>query len=298
MKLIRFDWAVKHILRDKANFVVLEGFLSELLKRKIVIVSILESESNKTSLRDKLNRVDLLCKDADDELIYIEVQNESELDYLQRMSYGAAKLICESLSEGMSYGEIKKVISINIVYFDLGKGRDYIYHGTTHFVGIHYGDELELKRIQQEKFGVERVYELFPEYYIIKTNAFRDELKDTLDEWVYFLKHAEIKDNFTAQGLLEAKNRLDVLQMSESERLLYEDFVHGERSKRSQVETARIEGKAEGIIEGKAEGIIEGEKIGAEKSKLAIARQMLADGLPIEVITKYTGLSAADLKAD
>ena len=45
-KLIWFDWAVKKLLRNKANFGVLEGFLSELLYDDIKIERILESESN------------------------------------------------------------------------------------------------------------------------------------------------------------------------------------------------------------------------------------------------------------
>lgn len=45
-KLIHFDWAVKKILRNKANFVILEGFLTELLKFEVKIESILESKGN------------------------------------------------------------------------------------------------------------------------------------------------------------------------------------------------------------------------------------------------------------
>ncbi|WP_448529757.1 hypothetical protein, partial [Raineya sp.] len=58
-KLIRFDWAIKRLLRNKANFVVLEGFLSELLFEDIKIKEILESEGNQDSWEDKYNRVDI-----------------------------------------------------------------------------------------------------------------------------------------------------------------------------------------------------------------------------------------------
>ena len=43
---IRFDWAMKRLLRNKANYVVLEGFLSSLLGKKFKIHRFLESESN------------------------------------------------------------------------------------------------------------------------------------------------------------------------------------------------------------------------------------------------------------
>ena len=59
-KLISFDWAIKRLLRNKANFVVLEGFLSELLFDDIKIEQILESEANQETVDDKFNRVDIL----------------------------------------------------------------------------------------------------------------------------------------------------------------------------------------------------------------------------------------------
>ena len=81
--LIRFDWAVKRLLRNKANFVILEGFLSELLGEDIFIQEILESKSNKENKYAKFNRVDLLIKNLKGELIIIEVQNDKEHDYSQ-----------------------------------------------------------------------------------------------------------------------------------------------------------------------------------------------------------------------
>ncbi|MFA6884123.1 MAG: hypothetical protein WCQ55_03330, partial [Paludibacteraceae bacterium] len=62
---IRFDWAMKRLLRNKANFAVLEGFLTTLLNRKIVIRKLLESESNQEEEFDKYNRVDILAEDCD-----------------------------------------------------------------------------------------------------------------------------------------------------------------------------------------------------------------------------------------
>jgi hypothetical protein len=61
-RFISFDWAMKKLLRSKANFEILEGFLCELLKDNIHILEILESESNKENSRDKFNRVDLKVK--------------------------------------------------------------------------------------------------------------------------------------------------------------------------------------------------------------------------------------------
>ena len=117
-EIIRFDWAMKRLLRQKANFVVLESFLSELLGDKIKIHRILESEGNKENADDKFNRVDILAENMKGELIIIEVQNTRELYYFQRMLYGTAKAVTEYMHEGSRYSEVKKVYLENIKSLD------------------------------------------------------------------------------------------------------------------------------------------------------------------------------------
>lgn len=134
-KLVSFDWAVKRLLRSKVNFAVLEGFLSELLKDTIEIQEVLESQSNKDSREQHLTRVDLLVKNREGSLIIIEVQADRQDDYLHRILYGVSKCVVDTLPEGVSYDQIKKVISVSVVYFNLGLGEDYVYHGTTRFLG-------------------------------------------------------------------------------------------------------------------------------------------------------------------
>jgi predicted transposase/invertase (TIGR01784 family) len=228
-KLIRFDWAVKKLLRNKANFVVLEGFLSELLFDDIKIQKILESEGNQETEEDKYNRVDILTQNSKNELIIVEIQNTYEIDYFHRMAYGASKALTENLSLGQPYSEIKKVISVNIVYFDLGQGKDYVYKGTTNFQGLHEKDLLQLSNKQKETFTKQNVSDIFPEYYIIKVNQFDDVAKDTLDEWIYFLKNSEVKDEFKAKGLAEAKDVLDVMRLDKEQQYGYNrylDYLH------------------------------------------------------------------------
>ena len=228
-KLIRFDWAVKKLLRNKANFGVLEGFLSELLFDDIRIEKILESEGNQETEDDKFNRVDILTQNSKNELIIIEIQNTYEIDYLQRMAYGASKALTENLSLGQAYSEIKKIISINIVYFDLGQGQDYVYKGGTIFKGLHQHDTLTLSNKQQIAFSKENISDIFPEYYIIKVNKFNNIAKDTLDEWVYFLKNSEVKDEFRAKGLKQAGEVLDIMRLPQDDQYSYNrylDYLH------------------------------------------------------------------------
>ena len=136
---IRFDWAMKSMLRNKANFGILEGFISVLLGEDVKIMEILESESNQDSGNDKFNRVDVKAKNSKGHIIIVEVQLTRQLHYLQRILYGACKAITEHINIGDKYDQVKKVYSISILYCDYGQGDDYVYHGETRFKGIHTG---------------------------------------------------------------------------------------------------------------------------------------------------------------
>ncbi len=118
-KLVSFDWAMKRLLRSKANFEVLEGFLSELLKEEITILEVLESESNKDYQSDKFNRVDLKVETGTQELIIIEVQYDREFDYLQRMLFGVSKAITEHIVESDAYYEVGELDGIKKVAINL-----------------------------------------------------------------------------------------------------------------------------------------------------------------------------------
>ena len=157
---IRFDWAMKRLLRDKANFSVLEGLLTTLLNEKITISRLLESESNQESEFDKYNRVDLLAEDSKETILF-EIQNNNEYAYFQRILFGTSKLVTEYIYRGNGYEKIRKIYSVNIVYFSLGCGTDFVYHGKTEFRGIHNNELLELSPFQKQTFKVDAVSELY-----------------------------------------------------------------------------------------------------------------------------------------
>lgn len=275
MKLIRFDWAMKKILRDKANYVILEGFLSVLLGEKIKIQSILSSQSNKADEEDKYNDVDVLVKNSKGEYVIIEVQNTKQHDYFHRILYGSSKVITEYINEGEAYKNVKKVISITIAYFDLGQGEDYVYHGTTIFKGLHKGDILKLSSKQEELYQKSKVHEIYPEYWIIKAGLFNEkQVNNQLDEWIYFLKTGEVLEEFTADGLEEAKDKLDKMKLSVEERKKYEAYVDRLR-KIASTQLTEIEDVKdlikEKVNETKQKAVLELVKIGLEKDKIAVA---------------------------
>lgn len=212
---------MKRLLRNKANFSVLEGLLTTLLNEKITIQRLLESESNQEEEFDKYNRVDMLAENSKGELVLIEVQNNNEYAYFQRMLFGTSKLVTEYINRGEGYENIRKVYSVNIVYFSLGHGKDFVYHGKTEFRGIHLNDVLELTPFQKQTFKVDSVSQLYPEYYILKVNEFNDVAKTPLEEWIYYLNTGIVPNEATAPGLEEVREHLKLERMSKDELKAY-----------------------------------------------------------------------------
>jgi predicted transposase/invertase (TIGR01784 family) len=287
-KLIRFDWAVKKLLRNKANFVVLEGFLSELLFDDIRIEKILESEGNQETAEDKFNRVDILTQNSKKELIIVEIQNTYEIDFFHRMAYGASKALTENLALGELYSQIKKVISVNIVYFDLGQGNDYVYKGKTVFQGLHEKDVLLLSEKQKAAFSKEEVSDIFPEFYIIKVNQFNDAAKDTLDEWIYFLKNSEVRDEFRAKGLKEAGDILDYMRLPPEELYGYNRYLDYLHYKASEIFSLKSEAEYKVRQEAKEEAK---QEMSREVAEIAIRK-----GFDDLTVSDLTGLTDEEIE--
>lgn len=306
---IRFDWAMKRLLRDKANYVVLEGFLASLLGKRFKIHRFLESEGNQEDEEDKYNRVDILAESEDGELCIIEVQNSRELSYFHRMLYGVSKAITEYIGLGKPYEEVRKVYSINIVYFELGQGKDYVYHGKTEFVGLHQPhDTLKLSVRQNEKFFGNKeldvmkrkaASDLFPEYYVLRVNDFDKVATTPLDEWIEFLKTGNISAKAKAAGLPEARERLRVDALSDKDKQAYYRHMESVRHMKSLFDTSRDEGYEEGMDKGLAKGMDMGLAQGLAKGRSErakeIAKQLKAMGLTTEQIAQATGLTLDEI---
>ena len=298
-KYIRFDWAVKRMLRNKANFAVLEGLITVLTGEQVKIVEILESEGNQENASDKFNRVDIKAKNERGDIIIVEVQLTRQLYYLRRILYGVSKTITEHIGLGDTYGEVKKVYSNNIVYFDLGQGSDYLYHGKPVFTGVHTGDLLKVNPREKEGIKMAMPTDVFPEYYIVRVNEFNDVARTPLEEWLDYLKNNRIKDDTCTPGLKEARQRLLYLTMSDADRKAYLAHMDNLRVQKDVLDTAKLEGlaegRAEGLAEGRAEGLAEGIEQGMVASKMEIAKNMKAAGLNAQVIMQFTGLTQTQI---
>lgn len=287
-RYIRFDWAIKRLLRQKANFGVLEGFLTVMIGEEVKILEILESEGNQTAFDDKFNRVDVKALNSKGEIIIVEVQNTRELYYLERILFGVAKAITEHISLGESYQKVKKVYSISILYFDLGVGTDYFYHGQNHFIGVHTGDQLRINTRDRDAVIPRLPAEIFPEYILIRVNEFDKVASTPLDEWIEYLKDGTIRPDTTVPGLREAREKLKYDSMTRGERYAYEEHLTNVVILEDAIENA----KWEGLTEGKAEGLAEGET----KAMRQAATNMKQMGMDAVAISNCTGLTADEIE--
>ena len=138
--------------------------------------------------------------------------------------------------------------------------------------------------MQKEVFKIEEVYEIFPEYYVLRVNNFNDIAKDSLDEWIYFLKNSEIKDEFQARGLAQAKDNLKIDNLSPAERAAYQKYLEDKRYEMSVIESAEVTGELRGRKEGKKE------------AKIEIAKSLKARGIDINLIVETTGLNLEEIE--
>lgn len=249
-KYIRFDWAVKKILRDKTNFCILEGLCTVLLQEPVHIIELLESGSIQKNCTAEHIRVDISAKNSKDEIIIINIQFSRLLYYVECIHFGVAKAITEHINLGNKYDQVKKVYSISILYFDLGKGEDFVYRGQTRFLGLTKHDELQVTTKEKDVINMKSPEEVFSEYYLIRVNAF-DKIAEThLEEWIKYLKDGVIDDNTTAPGLQEAKRKLEYMAMSKADKVAYDEHINAVMIQNDVISTAMKEGRAEGRAEG------------------------------------------------
>lgn len=286
-RYIRFDWAIKRLLRQKANFGVLEGFLTVFLGEKITIVELLESEGNQLSEDDKFNRVDIKALNDKGEIIIVEIQNTRELYYLERILYGVAKAITEHISLGESYYKVKKIYSISVLYFDIGRGEDFLYHGQNHFIGVHTKDQLVINTKERNAIVSRLPSEIFPEYILIRVNEFDKVAVTPLEEWMNYLKDGTIRPDTMAPGLGEAREKLKYYSMTPEDRHAYDEHLNAVMIQNDVLDSAKLEGRMEGLTEGEAKG----EAKGKAEANLENAKKMKAMGIDLEMIRQITGIT-------
>lgn len=278
-RYVRFDWAIKRLLRQKANFGVLEGFLTVFLGEKVTIVDILESEGNQQQEMANPYVVDVKAKKSNGEFIIAEIQYLYEVLYHERMLYGNEQ--CKDTFALLSSDGISSAYSFNILDFGVGLGNDFLYKGQNHFKGIYTADELEMTNKQRDVIIAKFPDDMSPTNYLIRLNHFDKVPVSPMEEWMDYLRNGIINAETKAPGLQEAREKLRYCQMDEAERHAYDEHLNVVMIQHDVLRNARAEGRAECRAEGRAE----------------IVRTMLANGISKEQIAQMTGLEITQVNA-
>ena len=150
---------------------------------------------------------------------------------------------------------------------------------------LHVNTDNERKFLHKTQLHMTSPEEVFPEYFLLMVNHFNEVARTPIEEWMQYLKDAVIREDTTAPGLQAAREKLAYMSMTPKQRRAYEDYMISVHAARDAWETLRDESRAEG------------EAIGEEKARRKNALKMKADKMPVELIAKYTGLTAEEIEA-
>ena len=284
--LISFDFAIKYLLKNKGDYDIIEGFISALFASQgyppIKINALLDTESNKETLELKKSIADLVVEDAEGNKYIVEIERSYTPHFMHKACFNSSRLVVDGIYGNQDYTTIKKIFHISLLYFSTKEMLKPIYHGKTIIHEVDTKHPVDV-RIANEGLVIFNTPNVFPEYFFISVPMFDDIINSEIDEWLYVMKHSDIKQSFKSPYMAKVAERLAVIKMSAAERNEY--IYYQKQSVHSQdiLQAAETKGKVEGKAEGKAE------------EKIEIAKKMLIQNYPFSDISALTGLSHEEL---
>jgi predicted transposase/invertase (TIGR01784 family) len=285
------DVAFKKIFGDENHKPVLISFLNAVLnlsgEKEIVDVDILNPYQTPHLALLKYTLLDVRATDRRGIHFIVEMQNERVPGLRKRFQYYAAKSYAQQIERGEDYPKLNQVIFIGILDF-----KEFSNPGC-----------LSRHVLLNVETGIQELHDL--EFNFIELPKFskaEHELLTILDKWIYFIKHAAdlrvIPSHASAAPLREAYEIANQFGWSKEDLDVYDYWSMKEQDERGAVELALETGIQQGMQQGMQQGIQQGIQQGDKAGRVETARNMLADGMALEIVLKYTGLSAADLAGD
>ena len=275
------DVGFKRIFGQEVSKPVLLAFLNSLLEgeRRIVDLRYLDKEKIGLSDGDRSLIYDILCKTDSEEYIIVEMQNKSQPFFKNRAIYYMSRSIVEQGERGSEWEyDIKAVYLVAFLNFRL---RD---------ISQEFRTDVALMDMKtHEPFSdKERMIFLQLPYFTKEL----DDCTDIFEKIIYVLKHMEILQRmpFLAQDAVfkRLSEIAEVAALSKEERRQYDESLRHYRDTIAVMHGQYLEGESKGRAEGRAEG--------RDERTLEIARKLKADGMPVELIVKYTGLTAEEIE--
>ena len=286
------DLGFKHVFGRDENKEILIAFLNEIIPDKQIIdLEHIRNEQIPSDPTTKASVFDLYCETQDGSRIVVELQREEQFDYVDRAIYYGAFPVQNQIEKGKKRYTFSAVYVINILNFNLVELKE-----DTKPVSTFRLKELETNRILSHKYTL----------IFIELSKFAKRLEEIspdniLEGYLYFLRNMhnfkEQPTEFQQQIWDKLFNAARVAKMNQQDRQAYIKKMNTERDRINQLEFAIEQAKNKGLAEGRAEGRAEGKTQGKAEERASIARTMKADGVPVHAISKYTGLTVAEIEA-
>lgn len=286
----RTDFGFKFLFGTPMNKDLLIGFLNALFHgtHTITDLTYLNGEQLGIHKEDRRAIFDVYCEAENGEKFIVEMQNVFQQFFKDRSVYYSTFPIREQAQRGEWDYRLEAVYTVGILnfVFDEDKNsKDYYHH------------EVKLMDVNTKKVFYDKLTFIYLE--LPKFTKTEHELETLFEKWVFVLKNLSRLLERPAALQERVFNRLfeaaSIARFTPKQLREYEDSVKAYRDIVNAVNTARIEGREEGWEKGWEEGWEEGIAKGERKKQIEIARQMRTDGIPMDAILKYTGLSEQDI---
>ena len=288
------DLFARYLLGKNGNEDLLTDLVNSTLREfnfeEVKDLEIIDPYNLSENIDLKESIIDIKAKTKDNQTVIIEIQLCGNIDFLKRIFYYISKNVVNEVMEGENYNNVQKIISINLLDFNLKFGDK----GKAHrcFKLIDTKDlNISLDLIQIHILEVKRFIE------IIK-NSTKEELKNNrLLSWMKFFTSDNlelIEKELKEENQIMSKVIEEYRKFTSDDKMMRayaarEAFLVGQKMMlRREREDGFDEGKLEGIKEGKLEGIKEGQ--------ISMAKSMKTKNLDINLISEITGLTIDEIK--
>lgn len=285
MKLAN-DYIFKRTFSKKGYEDVLIDLLESILEIKIDKIEVIpEAELKKVHKEDKLGAMDLKATINKTTTVDIEIQVKDYHNIIERSLFYASGLYHTGLKSGGNYEENNKVITINILFFNVYKWEKF------HSIGKF--KEIDLNEIMTNEMEL-HVIEL-PKFLKTKSGGSKK-----LRQWLDFIanKRKEEIEMAVKENKMIAKAQQEYEYLTGDAAVQRLAFLREkwESDHNSDIAWNRKQAKEDGIKQGKKEGKKEGRKEGKQEEKIEIAKNLLKEKVPIEIIVKTTGLKKEEVE--
>ena len=234
-------------------------------------VKVLNTFNLKETVNDKQSIVDVRAITKSGETVLIEIQRVGNQSFVYRSLYYWAKCYVSNLRNNEKYNDLKQVIVINILDFNLLKDIDKEH-------SCYAIKELETNHILTNH--LEMHFLELPKY--LSSNS---RLTDELDAWFYFLTTKEKKEDI--MEMLVKKNPImkevyDEYNKFVNTKDLFDNYTEYEKNYFDilALNEERIKGREEGIKE----------------TQISMARNMKNKNMDLNLISELTNLSIEEIK--